>query len=766
MRHLARIFILVFVFGTYVHGQGLMYQHDTGVKVFAYGQERTLAWGGGFNNPQFAMGDLNNDGLEDLVVFENFNSLRTYINMGTIGNPDYRYAPEYELNFPPIYDYIVLADYNCDGIPDLFEQGIYGFAVYRGYYNSSNQLCFAFYKYLYYNNDVAGFSINAFNNPGDIPAVVDIDGDGDLDFVSYYELGYSMYYYRNMRVEMGLPCDSIVIHLEDECWGKVAQVYYRTHELGISCPNSDIILPRMSDSTHRVTHTGNTPCLFDWDMDGDYDYLDGSISFNEMTFLKNGRIPDNPTGPDSMVSQDTTWQTTGTPIEIPIWPAAFNVDIDQDGKKDLLVSPNGGNISENYNCIWYYKNFSSPGVPDWRFQSDSFLTDKSIDIGTGSYPMLYDYNHDGKPDLFIGSDGYRQSSGALRSRVSYYMNTSTTGSPSFTLQTTDFLGLNSYNFQGAAPSFGDIDNDGKDDMIIGHSDGTLSYFKNMATSDTAQPVWVLQELQLTDDNGDTINVGGYAAPFIYDIDKDGKKDLVIGDFYGYIQYYENVSTVPGTIKLKFINDKLGMAKVDPTQNIGDYATPFIGKIDTSNTHYLLVGSNSGDLYQFTGFQSGDTTATYTMLNAQYDYIDSTYLTYNNAGTSDAVYQDLRSSVTVGDIAGDGSLYMIVGNIKGGVELYKQRPYYPTAVPTINEKGKLIVYPNPAKDVLNVNWSGVLQPDVQITVMNMEGQMMSTSITAAAMQHAAISLSALPSGMYVCMLQSGINRYYSKFTVIR
>ena len=209
-----------------------------------------------------------------------------------------------------------------------------------------------------------------------------------------------------------------------------------------------------------------------------------------------------------------------------------------------------------------------------------------------------------------------------------------------------------------------------------------------------------------------------------------------------------------------------MAKVDPTQNIGDYATPFIGKIDTSNTDYLLVGSNSGDLYQFTGFQSGDTTATYTMLNDQYDYIDSTYLTYNNAGTSDAVYQDLRSSVTVGDIAGDGSLYMIVGNIKGGVELYKQRPYYPTAVPTINEKGKLIVYPNPAKDVLNVNWSGVLQPDVQITVMNMEGQMMSTSITAAAMQHAAISLSALPSGMYVCMLQSGINRYYSKFTVIR
>src|SRR5271156_7211219 len=121
--------LLLFIYVGNANAQSVFYQRDSSVKVNAYGQERVLAWCGGFNNPQFAMGDLNNDGLQDIVVFENGNSLRTFINMGTAGNPDYTYQPQYELNFPPIFDYIVLADYNCDGIPDLFQQGIYGFAV-------------------------------------------------------------------------------------------------------------------------------------------------------------------------------------------------------------------------------------------------------------------------------------------------------------------------------------------------------------------------------------------------------------------------------------------------------------------------------------------------------------------------------------------------------------------------------------------------------------------------------------------------------------
>jgi hypothetical protein len=767
MRLLVRFFLcMALCWPGRAGAQMSLYQADTSIKVYAYSREQTMAWSGGFNTPQFSMGDLNKDGLQDLVVFTPWTGVQTFINRGSAGNPDYRYAPEYALNFPPIYDYLALADYNCDGISDLFHQGSSGFSVYRGYYNSRNQLCFAYYKDLYYSNDIySGGPVNAFNNPGDIPAIVDVDHDGDLDFISYDIVGGNMDLYRNMQVELGLPCDSIHIALKDRCWGKVYQGFYRTHMLDYSCSNAGLL--KQSGSGSKKTHSGNTPCLFDWDMDGDYDYLDGSVSFNQMTFLKNGKIEAGG-GTDSMISQDTAWQAGGIPINLPSWPAAYNVDVDQDGRKDILVTPNAGGLSENYKCILYYKNLSAPGAPNWVFQSDSFLTDMTIDLGTASYPALFDYDKDGKPDLFVGSDGYYQASGTLQSRLSYYRNTSVPGSPSFTLQTTDLLGISSYGFKGAAPAFGDIDDDGIADMIIGHSDGTLSYFKNIAASDLVTPIWQLAQLALTDASGTIINTGGNAAPFIYDIDKDGKKDLIIGSIYGYIQYYRNVSATSGTISLKLINTKLGNAKADPKHNYGIYSAPFIGKIDSTDIEYLLLGSNSGNIYRFTGFQGGDTAAVYTLLDSNYAFVDSTYNLYNHQGTSYGIYSNLRSTVTVGDIAGDGGFEMITGNVRGGLELYKQKIYIPhpnEQAPAVQE-GKVQVFPNPATNMLQVRWDGIAAQEVSVSIINMAGQVLHTSVVPAACYSTSLSLSAMPQGLYICLLQSGVQRFYNKFTIIR
>ncbi len=756
-----------------LQAQTTFYQHDTTLKVYAWGQEQTLAWCGGFNNPQFSMGDINHDGLQDLVVFEPWNSVRTFVNMGSAGNPNYRYAPEYALKFPPVFDYLVLADYNCDGIPDLFNEGNSGFEVYRGYYNSSNQLCFVFYTALYYNNDpIVHGTVNAFNNPGDIPGIVDVDGDGDLDFISYDISGGKMNLYMNRRVELNLPCDSIHIELRDECWGKVYQGFYRTHIIPYYCDNSRLGPgPGPMDGGDKKTHSGNTPCLFDWDMDGDYDYLDGSVSFNEMTFLKNGRMEFNPTGHDTMVMQDTMWQSFagGKQIELSTFPAAFNVDIDQDGKKDLLIAPNAAGVgSENYKCIWFYKNFSTPGTPDWRFQSDTFLTDKTIDLGTASYPMFFDYNKDGNPDLFIGSDGYYQTGGGLKSRLSYYLNTSTTGHPSYTLQTTDFMGLSGANFRGAAPAFGDIDDDGKADMLIGHADGTLSYYKNAAAFDTVAPNWVLQLAVLTDMNGDTINVGGHAAPFVYDIDRDGKKDLICGNSTGYLVYYQNVSTVPGTISLKLINSQLGGAKADSPRTNGCYSAPYIGKIDSTGVEYLLMGSGSGMIYIYTGFQSGDTTARYTLLDSRYSFIDTSYSVFLHS--SYGCFDGLRSTVAVGDVNGDGNYYMVVGNNKGGCDLYKRKVYIPvidhTGVASVNADASIRVYPNPADDMLHVSWAGIDEGSLQITVLSMTGQVLITLPVNASAGHASMPVLSLANGMYVCVVQSAEGRHYNKFTVVR
>ena len=754
--------------------EGPVFTSDTSVKVYDQsGHEQVMAWSGGFNKPQFSMGDVNNDGLQDLVVFETWSEVRVFINKGSAGNPKYVYDPKYELNFPPVTDYMVLADYNKDGIPDLFTQeSAIGFMIYRGYYNSKNELCFNFYKRLYYKNYKSDSvdNVNAYNNPGDIPAIVDVDNDGDLDIVSYDVLGGYMNWYRNVSVEEGLPLDSFKIKLWDQCWGKVFQGWYRTHTLGVTCDNSNLIL--VPKNANKKNHSGNTPCLFDYDMDGDYDYLDGSISYNQMTFLLNGRIQNG--GPDSMVSQDTMWQSNGNIIDLPVWPAAFNVDIDQDGKKDLLISPN--TQAENYRCIWFYKNNSTPNNPSWSFQSDTFLIDQTIDLGTAAYPQLFDFNKDGKPDLFIGSDGYYQANGTLISRVSYYLNTSTSGHPSFTLQTKDFLGLGvTYGFKGNAPAFGDLNNDGVADMVIGHTDGTISFIKNNASSDNSQPQFQMAQQTLVDINNVPISVPANAAPFIYDMDKDGKPDLIIGENTGFLRFYRNVSTVAGQVKLQLANPILGHARSDPNYLSGNYSTPFIGKIDSTGKDYILMGSSSGYLYRYDNFQNADTGANvhFTMIDSIYADIDTMFNFYKYSWDTGNVlpkvyYDGFRSAPTVGDIDGDGKYEMIVGEIYGGVKIYKQTPV--TRVPNINkgnQTAQINIYPNPANDVINISWNeAFVLPNVQISIYNMQGQLVLSESAASFKKQARIPVSSLASGVYICELQSGGSKAYGRFSLIR
>lgn len=737
-----------------------VYREDSSIKVYQDGSQRLLAWAGGFKAPQFAQADLDRDGLKDLVIYEwgEGGLVRTFLNKGTATAAKYIYAPAFEQNFPHCQDYLKLEDYNRDGVADLIHKGTGGFEVWKGYYNSQNQLAFTMKGQLRYNTPSG--SINAYSQASDIPAIVDIDGDGDLDFFGYDITGGIITFYKNCQQELGLPKDSIEVCIPSNCWGHMYQAFARPYILGLvpsgapgaTCPTFGTFskCKTVGGEQKEARHQGNCMLMLDYEGDGDMDLLDGNISYPDMQYLRNGRRDFSwPT--DSVVSQDTFWQTGGRRVYMPNWPSAFYIDADGDGKRDLLVSPHDDRNGENYKTIAFYKNTGSATAPVFTYQNDTFLVDQTLDFGTGSYPVLYDYNKDGKPDLFVGSDGYFTLNGTLASRLAYYQNSSVGGVTRFTLVSLDFLGLSAQNFPGIAPAFGDLDGDGDDDMVLGHTDGTLSYYKNTASSANVQPVWTLDQPLLKAAAGDTINVGYYATPYIYDINKDTKPDLLVGNQSGQISYYQNSPSVAGP-GLSLGTDFLGDIQAVPGNSYSGYSAIWIGKVDSTGTEYLLCGNGMGNISRWSGFQTGNVTAPYTRVDSVFAGIDV----------------GLRNTPTLGDADGDGKNEIISGNRLGGLNIFRQGPPITTGIPRVSA-GTCMMYPNPAQTQVVITWDTNFAGDdapVQISLFNALGQRVRQSDGPGSRRAVVLTISDLASGIYTCHIGAPGAQESLKLTVIR
>lgn len=734
-RFLLSGFVLLYALAANAQVSRVIYVEDATIKAYNGNFEKQLAWCGGFNNPQFTMGDINNDQVADLVVYDyHSNQIKTFLNMGTPGAPNYVYAPKYQANFPAPNNYLILADYNRDGIADAINKGAGGYRVHKGYFNAKNELCFTVFKELRYKSD-PGNTINANSNGGDIPTIADIDGDGDLDFISFNEGGAILYFFKNCQVEHGLPKDSIDICKPTNCWGYVNQGNVRKYTTSITL-GDPLYCPNYFNYDCRGTlHGGNTACVVDIDGDGDYDFLGGNFAFNDLQLLINGKAQYG--SKDSIVAQDTIWKN----FEMSSWPAAFNIDVDGDGKKDILVSPHAVGVSENYRNIAYFRNTGTLTAPVFTYQTDTFLQDQGIDVGSSSYPFLYDYNRDGKPDLFVGSAGYFQNTGVFRSKIAYYKNTKVGNETRMVLQTTDFNNIFAENVEGAAPAFGDLDNDGKDDMVVGHADGTLTFYRNVSPTNVVQPVFAPGVL-LKDDLGADVRIQNNAIPFLYDINNDGKKDLLIGSQIATIGLYTNTGNT-GVLRLTRTTDTLGGMR-SQTSGLFGFSSIYVGRMDSSATQYILLGNANGTFRRYGGFQSGNINMNYQLLDDNYSGID----------VGD------RSTPAIADLNGDGRFELISGNLLGGLNQYTQVLDAGTGTGYGGSKnsGSCNIYPNPASDKLYITWDQAFasNEEVNVQLINITGQSIAKNSISGNKLMTMINVSDYPAGIYVCLVQAGNN----------
>lgn len=690
-------------------------QYIQGVKVTYGGRELTCAWAGGLNNPQFALADIDHDGKPDVVVLEAGKGMKTFRNMGVSGETKYLYSPNMEYLLPEARGYLKLLDYNGDNVPDMFHRGNSGLEICDGYYNSSNLLTFKNCREIRYIHSPFSGWVNISVNTDDIPVALDVDRDGDVDILSYNQLDNDMVlFYRNMTREENLPAGTFKLKLVTSCWGKAMTKYAlnREHELGLNCIETAAMKPS-SGGQNKTTGSGpHAFTLFNVDGDGDYDMLDGYADYAEIQMLTNGKADLNyPI--DSMIAQDTMWAPNGAKVYMPRFPVAHWLDMDSDGDSDLVITPHKVPLRENTEdkkCVAYYRNTGTPTAPSYVYQSDSLLVSDMVDLGSDSKPVVYDYDKDGKQDLLVGAIKYNTVTGGKIAQLAFLKNTSTGGSLSFDVQTTNLLNIHTTNFDGVAPAIGDLDNDGVDDMVIGKSDGTLSYYRNFAASNSVQPVWQQWQANMTTKFGTIIDVTEYAAPCFYDVDKDGKKDLVVGNATGNLSYFRNEGAIPGEIKLVEVTNKLGGVFVG--RDVGPYnmSAPYIGRIDNTQQDYLLVGNNYGVIAKYSGVEKGYNN------NAPYIRVDSAY--------SDIHVKGAKASPVIGNIDGDTLMReMYVGNSNGGLFTYMQ--IFNENISDAGPAGhvKLNIYPNPAHNLVHVNINGDLlyEETTKVSLYNNMGQ---------------------------------------------
>jgi hypothetical protein len=149
-------------------------------------------------------------------------------------------------------------------------------------------------------------------------------------------------------------------------------------------------------------------------------------------------------------------------------------------------------------------------------------------------PYFGDVDGDGDLDLVVGGgDG----------TLAYFETTGTATHPVYVQQTgaaDPFDGIDAGD--DSTPALGDMDGDGKLDLVVGNSDGdTLEYFKNTGT--TTSPVLV-QQTGAANPFNDAASDG--ASPGLGDVDGDGDLDLVVGESDGTLLYFRNDAVLGGT----------------------------------------------------------------------------------------------------------------------------------------------------------------------------------------------------------------------------
>lgn len=687
----------------------------------------TSPWVGGLNACQFGRMDLNGDGQKDLLAFDRHGErLHCFLNHGGNGEIDYRLTHVYDTCFPELHGWVVFADYDGDGKEDLFtySKGWAGIKVYKNI-SLAAQVGFELVVSPYLTSLQGGGEVNILATDADYPAILDMDGDGDLDLVTFGVMGTFLEKHQNLSMERYGCLDSLVFERMDPCWGHVGEseennvMYLDTCLFGYGLVVEDM------GSRHR----GATVTIRDMTGDGLLDLILADVDYPGLTLLVNG-------GDDtqaSMVSQQTEFPQKH-PVRLFSMPVPFFTDVDNDGVEDLIVSPFDPDpmASMGMESVWLYLNHGTDARPDFRLHTKTFLQDQMIDLGTGTYPVLVDWDGDGLTDMMVGTIGNIDSTwyyyGNLQThrmaQLTWLKNVGSMTTPAFQMMGSPFpAGV--VTWTGLTPAFCDLDGDGSLECLTGTSEGRLLLLNH--------------DGNLLDD--DFLHYDKpWSAPCFFDVDEDGTMDLVVGNETGKLSFFKGKIEVGKGKGLSFerITDFWGGV------DVRDYSVSYYGYSVPSFFYYqnqlmLCVGSESGKLFLFEVVTDD--------LETMFDEVSFRW----SAIITDKFFSlGMRTSAAVADLNGDGVLEVVVGNFSGGLQLFNADiMVHHIGIVEHQEDIQMVIFPNPVQSRIHIisNRDGLKQ----VTVMDLYGHVcVDKSVEGTTV---VLAVDSLAEGMYVLRLRT-------------